>query len=101
MNVTITARKFKAHDTLKEFVLNELKTLERFNEDILDVDVVLSFQNVKDSIKIAEIILHIPGQTLTATEQTDDFKKSINACVEKLERQIKKIKTKRSAARIK
>ncbi len=101
MNITITARKFKAHDTLKEFIQDELKSLDKYSDEILDIDVVLSFQNAKDSIKTAEVILHVPGQTLAATEDTDDFKKSVSACIEKIEKQLSKIKTKRSAARIK
>ncbi|MBZ0201032.1 MAG: ribosome-associated translation inhibitor RaiA [Ignavibacteriaceae bacterium] len=101
MNVTITARKFKAHATLKEFIHSELKSLDKYGDEILDVDVVLSFQNSKDSIKTAEVILHVPGQVLAATEDSDDFKKSVTASILKIEKQLAKIKTKRSAARIK
>ncbi len=95
MKVSITARKFKAHETLKDFIKSEVTSLEKFSNDILYADVILSFQNQKDSIKTAEIILQVPGQTLTAIEQTDDFQKSVNASVEKLSRQLKKLKTKR------
>lgn len=97
MNITITARKFKAHDTLKEFINDEVLSLTKFNDDILDVDVILSYQNNKDSVKTAEIILQVPGHSLTATETTDDFKKSINFAVEKIARQLEKLKTKKTA----
>jgi putative sigma-54 modulation protein len=97
MNITITARKFKAHSTLKEFITSEINSLEKFNDDILDVNVILSYHNNKLSVKTAEVIVQVPGQTLTATESTDDFKKSINAVVEKLSRQLEKLKTKRTA----
>lgn len=96
MNVTITARKFKAHSTLKEFVNEELESLKKFSESILDVDVILSFQNTNNSVKTAEIIVKVPGQTLTATESTDDFSKSISAAVSKLSRQLQKFKTKKT-----
>lgn len=96
MNITITARKFKAHDSLKSFIKDEVSTLEKFNYDILSADVILSYQNVNNSIKITEIVLQVPGQTFSATASTDDFKKSINSAVEKLERQLKKLKTKRT-----
>ena len=96
MNITITARKFKAHDTLKEFISGEVSSLEKFNDEILDVDVILSYQNSKDSIKTAEIILQVPGHSLTAEGATDDFKKSVSFAVEKIGRQLEKIKTKRS-----
>jgi putative sigma-54 modulation protein len=97
MNVQITARKFKARETLKDFITNEIQSLKKYNDDILTADVVLSFQNSKDSIKTAEITVHVPGQTLFATENSDEFEKSVNASIEKLTRQLKKLKTKRTA----
>ena len=97
MNISITARKFKAHDTLKNFINGEVNSLEKFYDDILDVDVILSFQNSKDSLKSAEIVIKVPGQTLTATEESEDFKKSVSAAIEKLSRQLKKLKTKRTS----
>ena len=101
MNVIITARKFKAHDTLKEFINDEVDSLNKFNDDILDVDVILSYVNSNINIKNAEIIIKVPGQTLTATESSDDFKKSVSSSVEKLASQLKKIKSKKTSARVK
>ncbi|MGQ9798137.1 MAG: ribosome hibernation-promoting factor, HPF/YfiA family [Ignavibacterium sp.] len=96
MNIQITARKFKAHETLKEFIKDELTSLQRFNDDIINADVKLSFQNTQNSIKIAEIILSIPGQKLTAKEESDDFKKSVTGAVEKLRNQLSTIKSKKT-----
>ena len=56
MNISITARKFKAHDTLKEFIISEVSSLEKYFEGILKADVILSYQNAKDSLKTAEIV---------------------------------------------
>jgi putative sigma-54 modulation protein len=95
MNISITARKFKAHDTLKEYITGEVTSLEKFIDNILNVDVILSYMNSKDSAKTAEIILQVPGQTLTAIEQSDDFKKSVAVSVEKLSRQLQKLKSKK------
>ena len=97
MNIKITARKFKARTTLKDYVKDELKSLLKFNDSILSADVILSFQNSHDSIKKAEVTLHIPGQTLVATEESDDFEKSINAASNKLSRQLKTLKSKRKS----
>jgi putative sigma-54 modulation protein len=97
MNINITSRKFKAKDSLKEFISKEVKSLERFSDDILDVDVVLSYLHNKDSIKIAEINVSIPGKTLLVTEESDDFAKSVTEAVDKLKRQLKKFKEKRRA----
>jgi putative sigma-54 modulation protein len=96
MNVSITSRKFKARDILKEFISAEVKSLEKYNDRILSADVILSYQNSHDSIKIAEIIVQVPGQTLTATEQSDEYKKAVSAAVEKLSRQLTKLKSKKT-----
>ena len=34
MNVKITARKFKAHSTLKDFINSEIDSLNKFNSDV-------------------------------------------------------------------
>ena len=96
MNISITARKFKAHESLKEFINDEISSLKKFYDDIINADIILSYQNQNNSIKKAEITLLIPGQTLNANDDSDDFKKAISASVEKLERQLKKLKTKRT-----
>jgi putative sigma-54 modulation protein len=97
MNIQITARKFKAHPTLKEFIKDEISSLEKFNDSIISADVILSFQNNQNSIKKAEIVLNIPGQILNAADQTEDFKASINSATEKLRRQLETIKSKRAS----
>lgn len=97
MNIQITARKFKAHDSLKDYIKDEINVLKRFNDDILSADVILSFQNNQNSIKIAEVLLNIPGQRLTATDHSDDFKKSVTGAVEKLRSQLTSIKSKRTS----
>ena len=97
MNVSITSRKFKARDTLKDFINSEVVSLERFYDNILSADVILSYQNTRDSIKSAEIILKIPGMVLKAADDSDDYKKSVSSAVEKLSRQLKKMKTKKFA----
>ncbi|MFA4922988.1 MAG: ribosome-associated translation inhibitor RaiA [Ignavibacteriaceae bacterium] len=96
MNISITARKFKAHETLKDFINAEVSKIDKFYDNILDVDVILSYQPNKDSTKTAEIIVKVPGQLITATEQSEDYKKSIVIAVEKIHRQLEKIKTKKN-----
>lgn len=95
MNIKITARKFKAHSTLKDFITDEISSLSKFNDDILGADVILSYQNNQNSVKKAEIILSIPGQTLSAADQTEDFKASVNSVIEKLKKQLITIKSKK------
>ncbi len=95
MNIKITARKFKAHDSLKDYIKDELMSLERFSDDLLKADVILSYQNSVNSLKTAEVILKIPGQILTSKVESDDFKKSVSSAVEKMRTQLQTIKSKR------
>jgi len=95
MNIQITSRKFRAKDSLKDFINSEVGSLEKVYEDILDIDVILSYENNINSTKEAEIILKVPGRILTSKEYSDDFKKSIAAAVSKLEKQLGRIKSKR------
>ncbi len=93
MNIQITSRKFKASDSLKQFITAEIKGLQKYEDAIQDAEVILSYIHPKDSIKQAEIILNVPSKVLKATDESDDFKKSVSVAVDKLKRQLKKYKT--------
>ena len=95
MNVQITSRKFRAKDSLKEFINKELKTLKKYQDDILEANVVLFYTHPKDSIKSAEVLIQIPGKSFVAEVSSDDFQKSVHGCVQKLERQLKNYKDKK------
>lgn len=95
MNIQITSRKFRAKDSLKDFIKEEVKSLEKFNDQILDVNVILSYTHPKDSIKTSEIILGLPGKIITVIESSEEFEKSVSGAVEKIKKQLHKIKTKR------
>ncbi len=62
MNVKITARKFKARETLKDYIKDEVKSLLKYDDTIISADVILSFQNSYESIKKAEITLQFPDK---------------------------------------
>lgn len=95
MNIQITSRKFKAKDSLKEFINDELNTLEKLKYDIKGVEVILSYENVNNNTKIAEVIVNIPGRVVTAKESSEEFEKSVALAVQKVEKQITKFKTKK------
>lgn len=97
MNIKITARKFKAHDTLKEFIKEQISSLEKYYDNIMNAEVVLSYINQNNSIKNAEIIIQIPGQTMKAKKESEDFNKSVALSVTKLKTQLKKHRSKQIA----
>jgi len=97
MNINITSRKFKAKDSLKAFISDSIRALQKLSDDIMEADVVLHFTHAHDSIKSVEIQLKLPGRVLNVHEDSEDFQKSVHMAIEKLERQLRKVKTKRLA----
>ena len=95
MNVKFTARRFHAHPDIKEHAVETVKKLDRFFDGILSAEVILSYERVTKSVKMAEINLRVHGAVLTARGKSEDFIKSIDASGEKLQMQLAKYKTKR------
>lgn len=97
MNIQITSRKFKAKESLKSEIKKQLSSLTKYNDDILDANVILSYTHQKDSIKTVEINLAVPGKTFTAEETSDEYGKALSKTISKLEKQLKTLKSKRLA----
>jgi putative sigma-54 modulation protein len=91
MNITITARHFKAPEPLKDFAREEVARLKKYYDGIIEGEVILSWVKLT---QIAEINLKVYGQKLAAKEKSEDMRKSITLAVDKLERQLQKYKEK-------
>jgi ribosomal subunit interface protein len=94
MNIKFTARHFRPHAEIKEHALDTVKKLGKFYDGIVSATIVLSFERVTNSVKIAEINLHVHGTILSAKEKSDEFLKSIDVAAQKLTLQLEKYKTK-------
>lgn len=94
MNTTVTSRHFKAHETLVEYAEEAVEKLERYYDGILKCEVKLSFQKSRNSVKVAEIILSVYRNKITAKENSDDFNKAIDGALVKVLAQLKKYKDK-------
>jgi ribosomal subunit interface protein len=94
MQVKVTARHFKAHDSIIEYAEGTLEKLNRVYDGIVKADVVLSYEKKDKEDKIAEITISVYGTVLTALGKSDDFTKSIDSAVEKTLTQLKRYKEK-------
>jgi putative sigma-54 modulation protein len=94
MDIRITARHFTANDSLREYAYAALKKLERYYNGILTADMVLSYQKMQNSIKTVELHVNVYGTTLKSVSGTEDFSKSVDEAIEKVERQIQRYKSK-------
>jgi putative sigma-54 modulation protein len=94
MNIKFTARHFRPRPGVREHALEQVRKLGKFYDGIVSASVVLSYERATNSLKNAEINLHVYKTVLSATEKSDDYVKSIDAAAEKLTSQLSKYKTK-------
>jgi len=94
VKINITSRHFKAHETLQEYIKSKIENLERYNEEILHSDVILSFEKAVNSVKNCEIIMKLRDKIITSKESSDEFTKAIDKTINKIETQLLKYKDK-------
>ena len=92
MNITITARGYKAPDRLKQYITDKMNKKEKLYEGVFDVDVILSYEKLT---QIAEVKMNVANKLIIAKEKSDDIFKSIDMVMDNIERQIKRHKEKR------
>ena len=54
IKVNITSRHFKAHETLQEYIKNEIETLTKYHEEILHSDVIFHLRNLSTALRIVK-----------------------------------------------
>jgi len=90
MRVKITARHFRANDDIKKFITKEIVYLEKFKFRIIDCEIILSY--IK-SLQQVEINIKVKKHLLSVTSESDDIYKAIDLSFRKMERQLRKLKT--------
>jgi ribosomal subunit interface protein len=93
MNIQFTARHFKARPELQQFAEETVTGLSTIYDGIVSADIVLEEEPHGDG-RMAEIAVLVYKDKLFAKDSSNDFVQSINACAEKLERQLAKYKDK-------
>lgn len=94
MKINITARHFKAKDSTQLFAKERISVLEKYNENILFADVILSYDKPPADTKYCEILLKLSDKKFTAKEEGAEFEKAIDNAVLKIETQLHKYKDK-------
>ena len=87
MNIEITSRHFTASEQLKELVNEKVKKIEKFNNEIISCNVILTKENNSENV---EIIAHAKGHDFISSENEDIFERSLTNAVDKISTQIKK-----------
>jgi putative sigma-54 modulation protein len=94
MHIQFTARHFQATPELQRFAEDCVSGLGQMYDGIIGAEIVLEERPHGGDDKMAEVIVSVYKDTLFAKEKSDDILKSIQSCVDKLERQLKKYKDK-------
>ncbi len=93
MNINFTARHFKARPELQQQAENAVNQLATLYDGIVTADIVLE-EEPHGAGRMAEMSLLVFKDKLFAREKSNDFTTSINACIEKIERQLRRYKDK-------
>ena len=90
MNVTINARQITIYDDLKELIAKKLAKFDRYFPGGADASVTC--KKVRDN-ECMEITISVNGTLFRAEECTPDFRTSLTRCIDTIEGQIRKNKT--------
>lgn len=93
MNLLIRGDRLEVTEALKEYANKKLSRLEKYFESPLASDVHVTMTVVR-GLHSVEVTITLPNVLLRAEEKSEDMYASIDAVVDKLERQIRKHKTK-------
>lgn len=100
MNITLRGDKIKITDAMQEYADEKLEKLNKYLDDSDNVkaNIVVKVQNYKQKV---EVTIPLKSFILRAEEVQDDFYSAIDIVVDKIERQIRKNKTKLQSKKIK
>ncbi len=91
MQVSITGRHVDLTDPLKDYVNDKLQHLKHSFDHVVDVHVVLSVEKFRQR---CEINMQASGINIHARHETEDMYASIDGVVDKLNRQLKRYRSK-------
>ncbi len=94
MQINLTARHIRASKVLKDHAISKISKLEKFYEGIVWCDVILTAEKTPKNSNKVEVIMRVYRSTLSSTARSDEFMTAVGEAVDKIERQIKKYKSK-------
>jgi len=93
MKYNIRGQRMEVTDALREYVEKKLSRLDKYFETPPHSDINITLSVTKGH-QAVEVMIPLPGAMLRAEEKRDDMYAAIDFVVDKLERQIRKHKTK-------
>ncbi len=93
MQINLTGHHVDITDSLRNYVDSKFEKLERHFDNVTNTHVILTVEKLNQK---AEATMHLSGNTLFADSTAEDMYAAIDTLVDKLDRQVKKHKEKRS-----
>ncbi|MBQ7137175.1 MAG: ribosome-associated translation inhibitor RaiA [Bacilli bacterium] len=99
MNITLRGDKIKITDAMQEYANEKLERLDKYldNSENVNANLVVKVQNYKQKV---EVTIPLKNFILRAEEVQDDFYAAVDTVVDKIERQIRKNKTKLQSKKV-
>ncbi|EUJ40034.1 ribosome hibernation-promoting factor, HPF/YfiA family [Brochothrix campestris] len=94
LNYNIRAENFEVTEAIRAYVEKKISKLERFFEDAPDANVNVKMKTYTDKTAKVEVTIPLPRLVLRAEEKSEELYGSIDLVSDKLERQLRKHKTK-------
>ncbi|MEO6319576.1 MAG: ribosome-associated translation inhibitor RaiA [Polaromonas sp.] len=96
MNLTISGHHLEVTPALRGYVTSKLDRITRHFDQVVDVRVLLTVDNMKEKEKRqrAECNLHVKGRDLFAESSHSDLYAAVDDLTDKLDRQVGRYKTK-------
>jgi len=92
MKVKIEERHMEQSDPLREYAISKAESLQKFFDGIISVEVTM---DVEKERRLVTVFAHLINKKVAkASAESDDMYVSIDSAMDKLERQLKKIKEK-------
>lgn len=93
MNFIVRGENIEVTNALRDYVEKKLSRVKKYFHSTEQVDAHISLEVLKDGHKV-EVTINFPNLLVRGEEKSEDMYASIDLVVEKLERQIRKYKTK-------
>ena len=90
MKITVVGRQMSVRESLKALVEKKLSKFDRFFDD--EAEAIVKFGHVRDLERL-EITISAGGTLFRCEEEEDSYENALDECIESIERQIRKNKT--------
>jgi ribosomal subunit interface protein len=91
MNLKIQVRHEAASERIQRYITAEFEQISQ-NLEIVSAEFIVDQEGPNGHVKIFEAIIHVPGDTITVKESSDEIHKSVDMTMKVLDKLFKKHK---------